>query len=311
MTFYMKAWQNDLMSKLLMDDRTKSLGILARNYVVSWSRFVATSETEELDLPDVVHKTGERVFKFCQALAALMAICLPQAGSGIDVQYFKKYKGSEQFERMVRNAFTKEGSMWQDAYDDIVRTAASSRLAAPKLDHIHSLLKDGASPSPDDLCEAVATLAEIKTGLRKGSTAELETSLHRRVMVAAHSIITKQSASGVRPTTIDAILRALTGPLAPFAGSIQKADALKEWMTSKVSEIHEEELMEVVLKPIISQTCRDLESLDPEKLAAYVKSLAGVALNETCVSMLHRFYFKVLSLLHREASSSWIGKKTW
>ena len=73
----MKAWQNDLMSKLLMDERTKSLGILASNYVKSWSRFATTSEPGELDLPDAVHKAGERVFKFCQALTALMAICLP------------------------------------------------------------------------------------------------------------------------------------------------------------------------------------------------------------------------------------------
>ena len=293
--FYLKAWCSDAMSQLLSDENKKVLTLVANNISAAWS--AASEGKEELFLPAAIRECGDRIDKFCKALGALLG--LPE-GDGTDVQFFKKYKGQEQFEKMVKNAFNQEGSFWQESYDEIVRTAASSRLAAPQLEKIKHLLKDGIVPTPDELCEGVAVLAEIKTGLRKGSTAEIETSLHKKVMAASTGIITSDSPGSIRSKTIDALLRALKGPLAPFTGSIQKADELNRWMTSKVSEIHEAELKDLVLKPIIDKNCQDLDAFDHEQLTKYVKSLAGVTLGTECLEMLRAFYFRALSWLHRE-----------
>ena len=281
------------MSKLCVDENKKILGSMSCCYLKYWSSI----PSEDLSLmPDVIRECGDRAARFCSALAMMLNL---DGGTVQDVQYFRKYRGSELFEKMVKNAFNQESSFWQEQFDDIVRTAASSRLAAPKLQRIEDLLDNDAA-TVEDICGGVVELFELKPGLRKGTTARLENKLHAHIVQVAKGVIHGE-ATAIRSKMVDQLLGVLTGNLASFPGSIKVADALRDWMTSKSHEIEEIELMELILEPMLSRSCASLQDLDTAKLGGFVKTLAGTQLSKRCLEMLDKFYFKTLSILHREA----------
>ncbi len=287
------------MARLCSEENNKVLGSISQNYLKVWATL---PDDGSIEIPEVIKTSGDRVARFCIALAVLMDLPI-KPGTGMDVQYFRKYKGPELFEKMVKVSFSKEDSFWQSAYDEVVRTAASSRLAAPKIEEIQNLLAtdvDDLATKVQGLCQAANDLRDLKPKLRKGSVEDLEKELHGKIMKVSSDIM-KGKATAVRTTTVDAMLGVLKGPLAPLEGSIKRADEMRDWMTAKSQEIHEVELMELVMKPMIDRGCDSLQTLDDEKLSGFVKSLAGANLKEECLNMMDSFFFKVLSLLHREA----------
>lgn len=288
-----------MMARLLNEENKKILASISQNYLKVWS---ALPDDGSIAVPEVIKTSGDRIARFCVALAVLMDLPI-KPGTGMDVQHFRKYKGPDIFEKMVKVSFSKDDSFWRSAYDEVVRTAASSRLAAPKIETIKNLLATDVADlatKVQGLCQAAKDLHEIKPGLRKGSVEELEKELHGKIMKVSSDIM-KGKATAVRSITVDAILGVLKGPLAPLEGSIKRADEMRDWMTSKSQEIHEVELMELVMKPVIDRECDSLQTLDDEKLCGFVKSLAGVNLQEESLKMMDSFFNKVLSLLHREA----------
>ena len=121
--------------------------------------------------------------RLCKALALMLDV--GDGGKGIgEIQYFRNYKGSLNPEKQIRTIFCESKGWWDATYTELIRAAASSKLAAPKYEELKTMfgLSEGSAVDKKkvlaNLPDMVSKLVEVRAGMRKGPLNNLEAASH-------------------------------------------------------------------------------------------------------------------------------------
>ena len=157
-------------------------------------------------LPDPIKDVGIRVTRLFKALGVLIDI--PGVKGIADCQYLRAYKGPLLFEKALKQVLIEPGKFWEQSYQEVIRTASSTKLVAGKLTQLE---KDLGTDLPlGELVKRVPAFAEVKAAMRKGSVEHLEVKIHQKLIGCGTQLL-DGSGSLDSMANIDALIAALRG----------------------------------------------------------------------------------------------------
>jgi len=178
---FVQVWGGDILTEALSLVNRAVLEPCVLGYLSRWTEMPSSVKDA---LPGCLVEAGDRLGRFFKAVGFMLD--LPDCSKGIgDCQYFRNYKGPLVLEKTVRTIFCEAKSFWDSTYQEVIRTAASSKLAAPKFEELKKVFLASEVDMElvlVELPDILPKFVEIKAAMRKGPLQVLETKIHQTLV---------------------------------------------------------------------------------------------------------------------------------
>ena len=297
---FLQVWGGDTFIETLSGVNRGVLEHCVLSYLSQWTEM--PSSVKDV-LPEPLVEAGDRIGRLFKAVGFMLD--LPDCSKGIaDCQYFRNYKGPLVLEKTVRAIFCESKSFWDSTYHEVIRTAASSKLAAPKFEELKKVFLTSEVDMTmvlDVLPDILQKFVDIKAGMRKGPLKELETKIHHTLVKASNDLIGEKLPV---PTVsiMESLLSAFRGPLSQQSGALDLVSSLQKFMNTKSKEMSLAELKNVLQTGASAKVLEDLDFAKFQKLLRHSQGRSGTMVMEEDenIGLVNHFLHNVTTLLYRK-----------
>ena len=292
-----QLWGGKVIQNAMSDVNYALLEPCVKGFLSAWASLPGSVRDA---LPSSIIDAVDRIARLFKAVGLLLDI--PDCGKGIgDCQYLRNYKGPLSLEKSCRTILTDNKSHWEKTYQEVIKTAASSKLVSPIFEKLKVQFGSGSSSFDlSGLPDILANFTEVKGAMRKGLVKGLEIKFHRALVTASNDLLQGKLAVP-RVSTMEALLTAFKGPLSQQAGALDMASSLQTFMNNKSKDMSLAEL-ECCIQ--LGGSVESLAELDFGKLQKYVRQCqvkgAMVMEGEARVDLVNTFLHNVITLLYRK-----------
>lgn len=238
-----------------------------------------------------ISETTKRIARFCRCIRLL---CNKDDAADSDIKdllYFTQYKGNLMFEKNTRTSLTSDDGFYKDQVNEVIKTAASTKTLAPKLDQLKELLGKK-SVGQNEINKSFQLLDEVRTGMRKGATDAQAQELLDKLSELAENMMQNPSdvSEGLAKTILDGLDKFSDQP-----GVLDLSTQLKEFMVSNQGKLASNELM-----AYLAEVQRTRE-FDATTLSKVVQSCDGSSIAEDLLASLDCWINDLFGILFAKA----------
>ncbi len=245
-----------------------------------------------------VYEAARRIEKFCKCM---LLLCNDSTAAGCihDVLWFKNYKGTNLFEKTVKQCLGAAG-FFKDQVAEVVKTAASTKSLEPKLKQLQELLRKK-DLNQGDLLLCLNLLSEVQSGMRKGAV-ELESkSLMERICKMAENTMAS-SASSISESFVQTILDGLER-FNEHPGILDMSTQLQSFMTHNQGTLASNALEQHLM------TTKDKREVDALALGSLVQKCDTSTVSQSLLDNFENLTFELFTIICGKAGVSvgWVS----
>lgn len=297
----MSAWGCSAIFSMIESGDSERLKKLCKSYVNNLENV-----QEELDEVKAhpweeikqVHEAVKRIERFSKCM---LLLCNDSIADGCihEVLWFKNYKGSNLFEKTVKQCLGAAG-FFKDQVAEVVKTAASTKSLEPKLKQLQELLRKK-DLKQSDLLQCLNLLSEVQSGMRKGSVASESKGLTERLCKMAEDTMAS-SASDISESFVQTILDGLER-FNEHPGIIDLSTQLQSFMTSNQGILASNALEQHLM------TAKEKREVDADALGSMLQKCDTSTISQALLDKFENLLFEFFTIICGKAGLSvgWVS----
>ena len=232
----------------------------------------------------LIGDTWERLARFARAVCLVFAHNVPEVTAApSDLFYFLEYRGSNLFDRAVRNVLTKN-PWWKKMSEEVAKVAGSKPMLQPKIESLSALLEriEGSpgSSTSQQLQDLGCLFEEVQPGLRGQEISDFVARSSAAVVATARAVQSNGDLSAVSAATVDAVSMLLQ-KFCDQAGVPSVLDEFTKWANQAQEHLVSNALIEKMNAATRTEidfaaTKALVEKVSPKVLAKKLDFLPGV-----------------------------------